>query len=170
MSKQVPDPFIWIRKKDTADKSIEAMKCFFIGADNVYELFDPSEFGLKPESPNTACMKGFILEFLLKDDKLFLEKLSVHTSDDDYPLINGIEASPDGKYNMHEYRDLHMPLAYTGTVYVVEGYDIMFEIISRKLGEDFSYNGPYFGDPVYGLDFTDGNLTGYKQTGEYSRF
>ena len=38
MTMQVPDPFIWEKKKYT-----------FIGADNVYELFDPGKFGFDPE-------------------------------------------------------------------------------------------------------------------------
>ena len=53
MTMQVPDPFIWKKKKYT-----------FIGADNVYELFDPEKFGFDPEEISTACWKGFVVFFI----------------------------------------------------------------------------------------------------------
>ena len=48
---QVPDSFIWKKKKYK-----------FVGADNIYELFDPSKFGFEPESIDTA---GKVLLYIL---------------------------------------------------------------------------------------------------------
>lgn len=44
MSQRVTDPFIW-----------EGDGWTFLGADNVYDLFAPEAFVLKPEAPHTAC-------------------------------------------------------------------------------------------------------------------
>ncbi len=98
MSQQVTDPFIW-----------EGDEWIFIGADNVYDLFDPEAFGLKPEAPHTACWKGFVVTFETKAGELYLKKLLVNTEDDVYPDINGVKAI-DGKMDFHAYNDLDIKL------------------------------------------------------------
>lgn len=62
MTAQMKDPFIWNQKKWT-----------FIGADDVYSLFDPQKYGLTPTMANTACYKGFIIQFAVIDNSLFLK-------------------------------------------------------------------------------------------------
>ena len=77
MSEQIADSFIW--KNQRWD---------FIGAEDIYTLFDPEEFGLSPDSPNTACWKGFIIQFKVVDDELILDELLVYCKSNIYPPIN----------------------------------------------------------------------------------
>ena len=44
MTMQVQDSFIWKKKEYK-----------FVGADDIYPLFDPAKFGFDPEEVNTAC-------------------------------------------------------------------------------------------------------------------
>ena len=117
MSQQVIDPFIW-----------EGDEWIFLGADNVYDLFNPEAFGLKPEAPHTACWKGFVVTFETESSELYLKELLVNTEDDVYPDINGIKAIDD-KMSFHAYKDLDIKLNQSGTIIV--GREFKEEFIGR---------------------------------------
>ena len=59
----------------------------FIGAQDVYSLFDPGKFGLSPDAPNTACWKGFIIQFKVVNDELMLDELLVYCKNETYGFI-----------------------------------------------------------------------------------
>ena len=101
---QAPDPFIWNNEEWT-----------FLGAKNVYTLFDPEEYGLHPEMASTACYKGFIIKFRLDDNQLILDELSVYCGDNPYPAINGIKAVAD-TLGMHLYKNISLKLSYSGVI------------------------------------------------------
>ena len=158
MSQQQEDPFIW-----------KGEEWVFMGADDVYKLFDPEEYGLHPEELDTGCYKGFVISFKMEGDRLLLHNLVVNTEDDIYPDINGVSAVlvPEytrkggvKRYNRfggyHEYKDIDLELNYTGTMIV---------------GKDFkkSYSGCAFTLPFayktsYDLKFRDGRLVEEKNT------
>ena len=106
MSQQITDPFLW-----------EGEEWTFLGADNVYDLFDPEAFGLKPEEPHTACWKGFVVTFSTESQVLYLKSLIVNTEDGVYPDINGVKAKADGM-GFHAYKNLNIKLDYSGTIIV----------------------------------------------------
>lgn len=106
MSEQVTDPFIWNDEE-----------WVFLGADNVYSLFDPKKYGLSPDPPSTACWKGFIVQFEVKDGFLFFDRLEVYCEDEIYPETNGIK-SVNGKDGMREYNKIGLKLRYSGTIIV----------------------------------------------------
>lgn len=151
MSQQVIDPFIW-----------EGDEWTFLGADNVYDLFNPEEFGLKPEAPHTACWKGFVVTFETESSELYLKELLVNTEDDVYPDINGIKAIYD-KMSFHAYKDLDIKLNYSGTI-----------IVGREFKEEFigrAFAGPHSYAKTYELVFEEGILLDSKDTsGTYFGF
>ncbi|ADL53675.1 hypothetical protein [Clostridium cellulovorans] len=146
MSQQMTDPFDWNKKE-----------YIFIAASDVYELFDPEKFGLKPEAPHTACWKGFIIHFSVKQSQLFIDKLEVNCEDDVYPSINGVEAVDKSRWgDFHVYNKLKMPVTYTGTI-----------IIGKHLNKSFlgrAFTGPHSYDETYELEFEQGILIGSKET------
>ena len=137
MTQQRPDIFLWENKEWA-----------FTGASDIYSLFDPAAFGLKPYSNCSNCWKGFLVGFALRDGELYLDWLRVNQKDDDYPVINGIEAVQDDYF--HIYRNLNLRLRYTGTM-----------VIGREFDEWFagrSTVGPYLYKIKYDLRFEDGVL------------
>jgi len=151
MSQQVTDPFIW-----------EKEEWIFLGADNVYDLFDPEKYGLSPEAPHTACWKGFVVTFELKNGQLYLKRLLVNTKDDVYPSINGISAIKSGM-SFHEYKDLNIKLGYSGTIIV--GQNMKNEFRGR------AFTGPHSYSKTYELEFSEGLFKHSKETsGSYFGF
>ena len=151
MSQRVTDPFIW---KDE--------EWVFLGADDVYSLFDPEKYGLHPSMPSTACYKGFIIQFSVRDSNLYLDRLAVYCDDGSYPPINSIEPSI-GTTGMQEYSDLNIPLKYSGIVIV--GREIKPEYEGR------AFTGPHSYETTYELEFRDGILVHHKDTsGAYFGF
>ena len=151
MTMQAPDPFIWNNEKWT-----------FLGADNVYTLFDPKEYGLYPEMISTACYKGFIVTFRLDDSQLVLDELCVYCGDNPYPAINGIEAVAD-TFGMHLYKNISLKLSYSGVI-----------TIGKNMGKRFigrAFIGPHAYEKTYELKFKNGELIDKKDTsGTYSGF
>ena len=153
MTAQITDPFFW-----------EGEEYVFSGADDVYSLFDPEKYGLHPSAFCTACWKGFVITFGVRDEQLYIDQLDVFCEDDNYPVINGVEASDDGMIGTHCYRDLNMASRYTGTITISSG---MKKDAIRRAFTD----GPGFYKKNYELDFKRGKLVAYRETtGQYSRF
>ena len=157
MSQQVEDPFNW--KGET---------WVFLSAENVYSIFEPNKFGLNPEWIDTACYKGFVIEFSVVDDRLFLQRLIINTEDDKYPPINDVLAQyarkdkRDGWIDgYHVYDKINLFLEYTGTI-----------IIGKDFKEDryggSSFTGPYSYYTTFDLKFENGILIDYEETsGKY---
>ena len=151
MTAQMKDPFIWNQEKWT-----------FIGAEDVYSLFDPQKYGLTPTMANTACYKGFIVQFAVIDNSLFLEKLLIRCKNNLYPPINGINPVP-GDYGMTAYNDIHLPLSYTGKIIV--GNEMKPEFHHR------AFTGPHSYAISFELSFIDGTLVESNETsGSYIGF
>lgn len=154
MSEQMKDSFKWNKKEYV-----------FIAADNVYELFDPKKYGLVPESPHSACWKGFIICFSVRNDQLYIDRLDIKCKDDQYPLINGVNARRNLIYKkfFHSYNKLRMPVKYTGKI-----------TIGRKLDEYYKereFIGPYAYNQTYELEFQKGVLiSAIDTTGTYQGF
>lgn len=153
MTMQVPDPFIWEKKKYT-----------FIGADNVYELFDPGKFGFDPEEISTACWKGFVVYFIVNEkNELILNRLDIRDRNDNYPPVNGVEGCEE-KFGYYSYKNINLPLNhYSGTIIIAN------DVKDRFIGSAFL--GPYSYNETYELEIKNGKVVKYKDTsGTYKRF
>ncbi len=153
MTMQVPDSFIWKKKEYK-----------FVGADDIYQLFDPAKFGFDPEEVDTACWKGFVIYFIVNEnDELILDRLDIHDRNNNYPSINGIEGYEDG-YGYRIYKNINLPLySYSGKIIIADNLQ------KRFIGRAFI--GPHFYNKVYELEIKNGKVIGYKDTsGTYEGF
>lgn len=148
MSEQIPDHLIWNNEK-----------WIFILADNIYSLFDPEKFGLTPTEWTTCCYKGFVIQFRIVNDRLFLDELFVNCENKKYPPINGVKA----KYcelGAVKYMNIGLELSYSGVI-----------IIGKNLKKKFyrrAFTGPGSYETTYELEIKDGKLIGSRETsGEY---
>lgn len=152
MSQQMTDPFIWNRKEYV-----------FLGADDVYSLFDPNKYDLEPTEPDTSCYKGFIAHFLVKNNQIYISKLEVYCEDGHYPIINNVKPHKKMFDSFWVYKNLNLKLNYTGTI-----------IIGTELSEAYigrAFTGPHSYKQTYDLDFVDGLLVSSKEsTGNYFGF
>ena len=121
--------------------------------------FKPSRLRLKPESPSTACWRGYVAHFALSAADLVLDQLHIFLVGKDYapktgPSIKGVK--PQGSraendwFNNH-YLDLGYPLNYTGRLLL--GADF--------IREQYVHMGPQLPwkyEEVHELVFNEGAL------------
>lgn len=149
MSVQEKDPFLW-----------DGKEYIFTAAEDVYSLFDPEKFGLKPESTFTGCWKGFVVYFEVKAKQLYLKHLSVHCEDEHYPAINGVEAGEADGLKFHFYKDINLPLSYSGKIIIGDELQDRYEMRC--------FTGPHSYERTYDLIFEQGVLKSYQEsTGKY---
>jgi len=156
MTMQARDPFFW-----------EDEEWVFLGAEDVYTLFDPKDYGLEPSAPITSCWKGFIISFALKGKELFLDQLKVYCENGIYPDINGVSAdSPDPNgIGFHPYRNVALRLHYSGTITIGQGFSRDPRYAMR------AFTGPHMYERVHELVFEDGVLQKDTDTsGTYTGF
>ena len=101
--------------------------------------------------------KGFIIQFAVIDNLLFLEKLRVYCENNIYPPINGIEPVP-GNMGMKVYEGIHLHLSYTGKIII--GNEMKPEYRRR------AFTGPHSYEITFELSYIDGNLVEAKDTSD----
>ncbi|MCR5661461.1 MAG: hypothetical protein K6G50_04965 [bacterium] len=152
MTQQMKDPFFWNKEE-----------WVFLGAENLYSLFDPAKYGLSPTAPHTACWKGFIVQFRIDNKQLILDELSVFCENNTYPPINGIEARKESHGSMWTYNNIDLKLPYTGTI-----------VIGKVMKPEFRgrvFTGPHSYETTFDLSFQNGQLISFKETsGAYIGF
>jgi hypothetical protein len=96
------------------------------GISDVKSWFWPSQLGLEPVAPCSACWQGFYARFAISDSRLVLDQLHIFLAGKNYspkngPSINGVKPKGQGEgndwFNNH-YLDLGYPLKYTGKLLV----------------------------------------------------
>lgn len=157
MTQQFKDPFIW-----------KSNEWAFVRAYNSKSLFDPKKFGLSPNSLCTACRKGYVVQFKVNNNILYLDNLKIFCKDNFYPRINNVApklytVGLEKYKGMQEYKNINLELKYNGTI-----------IIAREMKEEFYTR--YFIDPnsyeiTFELYFEDGKLVESRETsGTYFGF
>ncbi len=91
----------------------------YIVIDRTAQEFNPSKYGFSPTYWTTACWAGFWCKYNISDNRLLLHELTILDENDFYPKLNGVAIDP-GHYEFlpRHYRDVGMPLPYTGRVLV----------------------------------------------------
>lgn len=129
MTAQIGDTYKYRNKKYTIVAMSAAMR------------FHPRDYGLEAHSSSTACWRGFWCEYVIEDDRLLLRDLNIYNHNDNYPRFYGVEVSPQefwederiDKYGKVEkvrspkrservYRDVNMPVPYTGKLLLGDGF------------------------------------------------
>ena len=88
--------------------------------------FKPEAHGLSPKPLHTACWRGFVCTFAVRDERLVLEELEVGLrswgpddgGDSESPPIAGVEAQRNEKQGTAFYRSMSLPLEFTGRILI----------------------------------------------------
>lgn len=127
MTRQIQDTLTWKPYYEGQNYTIFSIRP--ASNDSKSTLFNPSEYGLKPDMCGTACYRGCYMKYEVVGNRLILNKLAVYT-EGGYPSINGknaictnIAEEAEGWPVFHEYSDLNIPITFTGTLMV--GIDLL---------------------------------------------
>lgn len=118
MTAQIPDTYLFKKKK------------YEFIAKNRSKVFDPRDYGLKPNASSTACYRGYWCEFVIRRSKLIMEKLLLYNAEGYYPPFNGIEPSlvecedPFGwpENDGHVTYKVNMVMDYSGSIVIGHGF------------------------------------------------
>jgi len=85
-------------------------------------LFSPEDYGFHPSLFHTACNDGYYARYQIVKNQLFLDRLTIHSDNNVYPLLNGIVPQPSKKeYGCMVYDGVCLPVAYTGSIRLGSG-------------------------------------------------
>ncbi|MBT3806160.1 MAG: hypothetical protein HOG03_16400 [Desulfobacula sp.] len=108
MTAQISDTFIY--KKNTYSMIGK------MGGD----LFSPFKYSMIPEMLSTACYQGYYSTYEIKDEKLYLQRLTIRDKNGNYPPINGIDP---GKQEFEaNYKDLNLIIPFDGKLRLAKGF------------------------------------------------
>lgn len=123
-----------------------------VDASNGY-LFEPEALGFRPISLSTACYRGFICEYTIENDQLFLQNLEISTGVVDKksrrpaldPLPELGHVKPNLDYSEVQdcagrYENLRMPLAYSGSFLASRNKDNQYDYRMRGCARAWDYD------------------------------
>ncbi len=90
-------------------------------------LFHPQDYGWQPLGISSACWRGFLCQYLLKDNRLYLNWLRINRGHhaQPAPVINGVypEAPPED-YPVFDtfYPNLHLEIHFSGGMLLGMGF------------------------------------------------
>ena len=93
-------------------------------------LFQPQDYGIVPAAICTACWNGYWCEYLISEQGIMLKNLYIHSQNNYYPAINGVEVKNKGNekrdyflYMGHNlYENINLFLEYTGKILMGKGF------------------------------------------------
>jgi len=81
--------------------------------------FDPEEYNLHPTAPHTACWRGYVCQYEIRNEKLYLNELNIHCDNKECPELFGVKPEPrrGGLYDgFYRYKRLNKLMEYTGSI------------------------------------------------------
>jgi len=140
--------------------------------------FNPKMFDLVPMGISTGCWKGYWCGYEVTSKGLVLQNLFIHTKDDVYPPVNGVNVSEieyqecmriseeDGKYvqipdmipkhmGHREYKNLNIFTKYSGKIILGKGFIGRYYI-------HMGYQRAYAYEELIELGFRNGKLVSEK--------
>lgn len=122
MTAQIDDNFDYNRKQYSIS-AIEYPAKFFV----------IQELGIDPEMASTACYRGYIATFKLRDNRLVLSALNTNNSNGKaQPVtLNNVHpavVTPEGlvsnyrQWREWHYKKINLPLSYTGAILITDDF------------------------------------------------
>jgi hypothetical protein len=113
MTGQIADSSTWRRKSYT-----------LTGIDGA-PLFDPADHGLKTEMWHTACYRGFVCDYSLRADGLFLRRLEVGVDPDGGApsAIAGVEPEARPEAGRYRYSRMKLRVPFAGRLLLGRNFD-----------------------------------------------
>ena len=91
-------------------------------------FYIPKDVGIKTRPASTACYRGYIIQYEIKNNELFLREFLFRAAEDPIlPEINGVKPIKYNKTNPHplmglgfnhEYKDINLKIPFTGTLWL----------------------------------------------------
>lgn len=162
MTVQMEDLFLWNHQEWVFINDKHSDKLFRFYELKKYELFKPENYGLNIKMFSTNCRKGFLVQFAIKENNLFLENLWVNCEYNIYPEINEVKAKyidysdKEEELNyagFHIYKNISERLYFSGKVIIGQ------EPQKGYLGNTFAF---YVYDKVFELIFKNGVLQSFS--------
>ena len=117
--------------------------------------FKPQMYGIKPSSVFTACWAGYWCEYSITTKGLFLKNLYIHSKNEKYPPINGVEVTEvsddDWRMGHNVYKNLKLPMKYTGKILLGNDFISRYYI-------HMGYQRSWAYKHLYEFEFKDGKL------------
>ena len=113
MTGQIPDSFLY---KD---------EVYSLSGISKGDLFSPTDYGFSPRIASTACWRGYVLYFTIRNESLILVDMAINASEE--LEINGVK--PEKKNNTFKlhYHDLNFKIDFTGTLIIAKDFiDTMY--------------------------------------------
>jgi hypothetical protein len=126
------------------------------------ELFDPQSIGVKPVPTCSACWRGYVCQYSIKDNKLILDTLRISLGYHEGnkflpqrgPQINGVQLIiPNEKHMLFDnlYERLDLNVQFTGGVLLGDGF-------IRELYVHMGFHPAWKYNTVFGLIFDNGTV------------
>ena len=114
--------------------------------------FDPKAEGFTPVMPHTACWRGFVCSYAVKNDELRLERLRIGLAGDP-PEWRGVKPQKGEFWKIDRMWDyvVSLPIAYSGGVIAAAGF-------IREFYVHMGFQGPHAFKRVKELIFDSGKL------------
>ena len=126
------------------------------------EPFSPTDAGYRPVMASTACYRGYLCDYEVKDGLLQLREMWVNHQPEEAPVsqrkqppdLNGVAAVRDKKSLVGDwhFREVGLPVAYTGGLVIGRGF-------IRTLYLHMGFHPAWKYEYVYELIFDQGRLT-----------
>ena len=135
-----------------SDRAWYRGKEYSIAGRNGWGLFDPEEHGLKPVGACTACYRGHVCTYEVREGRLFLDKLAISLNGP-APLLFGRGADKESEHSFFSatYDRLRHPLPCTG------GFLLADDFID-ELYVHMGFHPAWKYRVVHELKFRDGEL------------
>ncbi|WP_414625055.1 hypothetical protein [Calothrix sp. CCY 0018] len=128
-------------------------------------LINPRDFGMEPEFVETDCYAGFISNYEITKDGLFLTEMQIANTINKYSTIQGIKPKPLGERSSYVvYQQLRLFTPYTGIIQAGRRYTErekeLCKLLHRSIKEykevtEFTFDE---GMPTYGKSTRDDGL------------
>jgi len=132
------------------------------------EPFSPIDAGYQPVMASTACWRGYMCDYEVKDGLLYLRELWVNHQPGEEPTVrrgqppdlNGVKAARSDKSFVSDWQfsDVGLPIAYTGGLVI--GRDFL-----RELYVHMGFHPAWKYQHVHELVFEQGRLVEARDVG-----
>jgi len=83
-------------------------------------LFTPGDFGIFARFNNTACWRGYVMTYIVKEEQLILDRMRVNTKN---PIeINDVKPESGGDLFDYCYSNLNLKTEFTGKLLLAKDF------------------------------------------------
>jgi len=134
-------------------------------------LFDPYQYDLEPVGTCSACWRGFMVGYLIRDDRLLVDVLNINFKRSDKkffwnkrpPKLNGVKPGDreDEEFGLFDYNysNLNLPIEFSGGVLL--GNDFIHELYVHM-----GFQDPWKYREVHEFVFDKGKLSEHRDVSE----